>query len=161
MTQQYIITDPCYILPDVTWDRICNECENEDYYNGKFDNLVTQALNEIAGTTNAKASSTGFGDWSNSMHSSDDNKIMQSDFYADSGMVCVVEYTKKFQSKETNELIERGGAALIKTEGDVKIKMNTDDPNWTVVEIDDDTDSFNSCLPFSEDTDNEEEEDDD
>lgn len=154
---KYIITDPCYILPNTTWSDICDQCESNDFYNGKFDRLCTEALNELAGTTNAVASTTGYGDWSNSMHCSNDDKIIQSDFFADSGMVCVVEYNDKIQQalkdNKNEKLVDedKGGAALIETEGEVKITMDTRDSEWTVVEIEDEHDGFNSMLPVDDD----------
>ena len=87
------------------------------------------------------------------MHCSNDDKIIQSDFFADSGMVCVVEYTNDIKDRIDTTLIERGGIALIETEGEVKIEMDTNDPNWTVVYIEDDVDSFSSCLPYDEEED--------
>ena len=154
---KYIITDPCYILPDATWSDICSQCKNEDFYNGTFDRLCTEALNKLAGTKNAVASATGYGDWSNCMHCSNDDKIIQSDFFADSGMVCVVEYNDKIQQalkdKQNEKLVDKdkGGAALIETEGEVKITMDTRDSQWTVVEIEDEHDGFNSMLPVDDD----------
>lgn len=151
---KYIITDPCYVLSDDTWSNICNQCKNEDFYNGTFDRLTSEALNKLAGTTNAVASATGFGDWDNCMHCSNEDKIIQTDFFADSGMVCVVEYNDAIQQalkdKDNVRLIEKGGIAVIETEGNVEITMNTEDPNWTVVEIEDDNDVFNSFLPCDE-----------
>lgn len=151
---KYIITDPCYVLSDDTWSNICNQCKNEDFYNGTFDRLASEALNKLAGTTNAVASATGFGDWDNCMHCSNEDKIIHTDFFADSGMVCVVEYNDAIQQalkdKDNIRLIEKGGIAVIETEGNVEITMNTEDPNWTVVEIEDDNDVFNSFLPYDE-----------
>ena len=151
---KYIITDPCYVLSDDTWSNICNQCKNEDFYNGTFDRLTSEALNKLAGTTNAVASATRFGGWDNCMHCSNEDKIIQTDFFADSGMVCVVEYNDAIQQalkdKDNICLIEKGGIAVIETEGNVEITMNTEDPNWTVVEIEDDNDVFNSFLPYDE-----------
>lgn len=149
MTKQYVITDPCYIIDDNTWSNVCNECFDdspEQYEN--FNKRITQELNKLAGTTNAIAVETGFGDWSNSIHATNGHKVLQSDFFADSGMVCVVEYNDKtkqaFVEQNNEKLIERGGCALIETEGDVIIKADTSDKNWTIIEIDDDETHFYS-----------------
>lgn len=158
MTTQYIITDPCYILDDTTWSNVCNECfDNSPEQYEKFDKRISEELNKLAGTTNALASGTGYGDWSNYIRCSNYDKVLQAEFFADSGMVCVVEYNEAIKqaliAKNNQSLIEKGGIALIKTEGTVKVKMDTRDSNWTVVEIKDDNDNFNSMLP----TDDEEE----
>ena len=163
---KYIITDPCYILSNEVWDNICSQCEHDDFSNGKFDTLCTEALNKLAGTTNAVACGTGFGDWSNSICCSNDDKVIESDFFADSGMVCVVEYNEAIQNALGNdELISKGGIALIETEGEVVIEMDTSNSEWTMVYIEDDEDEFNS-MPFDEedeeeDYDEEDEEDED
>lgn len=155
---KYIITDPCYVLSDEVWSDICGQCESDDFYNGKFDTLCTEALNKLAGTTNAVACGTGWGDWDNRIHCSDDDKIIEADFFADAGMVCVVEYNEAIQNalvaKGNTILISKGGIALIETEGEVTIEMDTSNAEWTVVNIEDATDGFNSMLPpFDEEDD--------
>lgn len=158
---KYVITDPCYIIPEITWDKACKEIFNDspDQYEN-FNKRITKELNDLAGTTNAVASETGYGDWENCMHCSNDNKIIATDFYADSGMVCVVEYNDAIQKALTDnnndKLIERGGCALIETEGNVEIEINHDDPNWAVIHIEDDNDAFQSLIPTYEDEDDEE-----
>lgn len=148
---KYIITDPCYILSDEVWNNICSQCENDDFSNGKFDTLCTEALNKLAGTTNAVACGTGWGDWSNRMHSSNDDKIIEADFFADAGMVCAVEYNEAIQNaliaKGNDGLISKGGIALIETKGEVIIEMDIRNSEWTVVNIEDDEDGFTSMVP--------------
>lgn len=149
--KQYIVTDPCYVLPNKTWDEICEHYTTDV----EFIKLVTQELNKLAGTTNALAANTGFGDWSNTLSSTNDSKIIRHDFFADSGTVCVVEYNDNIKSaieeNKNDYLIDYGGMALIKTKGDVKIKMDTSDKSWTVVQIKDEEDMFRSLLPDDED----------
>ena len=148
---QYIVTDPCYVLPNNTWDEICKHYTTDE----EFIKLVTQELNKLAGTTNALAANTGFGDWSNTLSSTNDKKIIRHDFFADSGTVCVVEYNDKIKSaveeNKNDYLIDYGGMALIETKGDVKVKMDTSDKSWTVVKIKDEKDMFSSLLPDDED----------
>lgn len=158
--KKYIVTDPCYILPDEIWQKVCHECHDEDFYDGTFDKKITEELNKFAHTTDAVASTTGYGDWNNCMCCSNSNKVLHADFFADSGMVCVVEYNDPviigLINNENEKLIEHGGAAIIETEGKVKINMNTDNDSWTVVKIKDDKDSFNS-LPSEYEEDEEDE----
>lgn len=160
---KYIITDPCYILSDDTWNECCkvfDTYKNDEFMYQRFDEAVTKALNKLAGTKNAVACGTGIGDWSNSICCSNDDKVIESDFFADSGMVCVVEYNEAIQNALGNdELISRGGIALIETEGEVVIEMDTSNSEWTMVYIEDDEDEFNS-MPFDEDYDEDEDEDD-
>lgn len=162
---KYIITDPCYILSDEVWNNICGQCENDDFSNGKFDTLCTDALNKLAGTTNAVACGTGWGDWENCMHSSNDDKIIETDFFADAGMVCVVEYNEAIQNaliaKGNDGLISKGGIALIETVGEVTIEMDTSNAEWTMVYIEDDEDDFNSMVPPFDEEDEEEDYDED
>jgi hypothetical protein len=156
---KYIITDPCYVLSDEVWDNICSQCEDDDFSNGKFDTLCTEALNKLAGTTNAVACSTGIGDWTNCIQCSNDDKVIEEEFFADSGMVCVVEYNEAIQNVFKNGIISRGGVALIETEGEVIIEMDTSHEDWTIVYIEDDEDEFNS-MPYDDDYDEDEDEDD-
>lgn len=151
--KQYIITDPCYILDDVTWDNACKEVfdDKSDQYE-RFNSRITDELNKLAGTTDAQATDTGFGDWENLIHCSNDNKVLNEDFYADSGMVCVVEYTdtikKALADNDNEKLIERGGIAVIQTEGNVTIEFDHTDKSWTEIYIHDDEDTFCS-IPAS------------
>jgi hypothetical protein len=156
---KYIITDPVYIIDNNVWTDICDQCDGDGFDNSKFNNLCTEALNKLAGTTNAVACHTGYGDWDNCMHCSNDNKIIEADFFADSGTVCVVEYNEAIQNalvtKCNDRLIANGGIALIETEGEVTIEMDTSNAEWTIVNIDDAKDSFNSMLPPFDDEEDE------
>ena len=151
--KQYIITDPCYILDDVTWDNACKEVfdDKSDQYE-RFNSRITDELNKLAGTTDAQATDTGFGDWENLIHSDDESKVLHCDFFADSGMVCVVEYNdavkKALTNNDNEKLIERGGIAVIETEGNVTIEFDHTDKNWTEITIQDDNNVFCS-IPSS------------
>lgn len=170
MSKQYIITDPCYILSDTVWQNICKSCKDDDYYNGTFDNKVTEELNKLANTTTAKASTTGFGDWDNCIHSDNPTEanIIQPDFFADSGMVCVVEYNdnikQALKDKDNDHLTDedKGGAAVIEIQddSDIDIEMDTSDTNWTQVKISTPNENFWSMYPYDSDDDDEEDEDD-
>lgn len=160
MSKQYIITDPCYIIGNEEWSKICDQCSGDNWNDEKFNSLCSDALKVLSGTTNATACHTGFGDWSNSMHSDDptESNIIQPDFFADSGMVCVVEYNDKvkaaLEAKDNGHLVNEdvGGAAIIEIQDDseIDIEMNTDDENWTQVAISTPNEHFWSDYPYDE-----------
>ena len=73
---KYIITDPCYLIPDDDWSKCCEifdsvaykkAMENRDYEMQRelFDNGITATLQKYSGDYKAKACSTGYGDWTN------------------------------------------------------------------------------------------------
>lgn len=162
---QYIITDPVYILSDKVWRDICDQCSGlpDKKYTKKFNSLTTKALNKLAGTRNAVACHTGFGDWDNQIYGSNERAIIKRFFTADSGMVCVVRYTKKIEDALTmngnDKLISKGGIAVIETVGKVTIEMDTSNEDWTVVYVDDEYDCFGSHEIFEEDYEEEDDED--
>lgn len=88
-----VVTDPCYILSQKEWlDLVKNHAGNDDEFSLK----VTEKLIEISGDSKAVAGPTKVGDWTNSMTYKDGVcEILDKDFAADSGMVCVVEMTDK------------------------------------------------------------------
>lgn len=135
---QYLITDPCYVLPDEVWNKCCDVAldDTPEAYD-RFDDTVTEELKQYSGSNNAKACRTGFGDWCNKIDSSGEgvHHIIHSEFGADSGMVCVVEYTDRVKAEFSKHLFKNGCAALIETEGDVTIYLHQDNPEWTEVEI--------------------------
>lgn len=155
---KYIITDPCYILPNDTWHEICDQSfskDNEDY--DLFNTLTENALNELAKTTDAQASGTGIGDWCNSIRGR--NVLNSGEFCADSGMVCVVQYTPDIEkalsdhmssSMNQFDIMKTQCIALIEIEGTAKITLDTSDESWTVVEILDIVDGRNKYTYTSE-----------
>lgn len=131
--KKILVTDPCYLISDDDWSNICNMCFNreleEDKALNKFNEMITELLKLNSGDKKAIADRTGFGDWVNSI----DGKM----FYADSGMVCVVEDTEKLR----NYLLDKGmdlptGVAHLEVEDDAEYSINTKNPRWSVVEID-------------------------
>lgn len=137
MKKQYLITDPCYILPDETWDECCSVMDNTTESYKLCDDAITKELRKYSGTDDAQACGTGFGDWSNEINSSGEgvHHIIHSEFAADSGTVCVVEYNDKIKAEFPERLFKNGCAALVETEGNVTIYLHQDDPDWTEVEI--------------------------
>lgn len=161
-TTKYIITDPCYILNEETWQEVCHECfDDTPKQYEKFDERISEELNKLAGTTNAVAAGTGFGDWSNTIYCNHSDKVLHSNFFADSGMVCVVEYNDRIidalNDANYEHLIDNGGAALIETEGDIVIDINTEDPNWTVLSIRDSENNIFHSIDENKDEDDEDE----
>lgn len=141
----YIITDPCYIIPDNDWDKCCEifdsaaykkavQDRNYEIQRKLFDDEVSATLRKFSGDYNAGACSTGFGDWTNDIWGIN---VLKSDFGADSGMVCVCELTDYIKNQ-----LENGKSinpyllcAMFETDKDITIEFDTSDSNWTVVKI--------------------------
>ena len=130
--KKVLVTDPCYLISDSDWSNVCDYCfkkdGDEEKALEKFNQMITDLLRLNSGDEKAIADRTGFGDWTNSIN----DKM----FYADSGMVCVVEDTEKLE----NYLLDKGidlptGVAHLEVEDDAEYKINTENPNWSVVEI--------------------------
>ena len=79
---KYVVTDPCYILNNDTWDECCKFLDDSPK---AFNEAVSKALTDLTGFP-AFACDTGFGDWNNKIYGS---YIIHKEFCADSGMVCV------------------------------------------------------------------------
>lgn len=89
---KYIVTDPCYLLPDDIWDKCCEVFKDDDETKyDRFDEEVSKALSDFTGFP-AYACGTGFGDWDNSIWG---DGVIKHDFVADAGMVCVCRLTDK------------------------------------------------------------------
>ena len=133
MAKQYVITDPCYILPEEIWDECCKKAgDNDEGWSDRFYQHVTSALTEFVGSI-AYAESTGYGDWQNSIVC---GPYITERFFADSGSVCVCEYTDKVK-KALDGLEDKGGAAVFEAEGKIKVQFDTRISDWTVIHISD------------------------
>lgn len=146
--KKYIITDPCYILPDTEWDKCCEvfdsvaykkAVEDRDFEKQRelFDTEATSALRKYSGDYKACAGSTGFGDWTNAIWG---KGVIKHDFFADSGMVCVCELTDTIQKhidKDSPGSNRFNGMAVFETDADITIDFDTSDSDWTVVVITD------------------------
>jgi len=129
--KKLLVTDPCYLINETDWAGMCDACfgkvEGDEGFK-KFKNQVQELLRAISGDIKAVADETGIGDWTNSI----DNQM----FYADSGMVCVVEDTKKLREYlDKYKIILPIGVARVEVEDDAMYKIDTHNPNWSVVEI--------------------------
>ena len=159
--RKYIITDPCYLIPDDDWSKCCEifdsaaykkAMENRDYVMQRelFDNETTAALQKYSGDYKAKACSTGYGDWTNDIWGVN---VLKHDFFADSGMVCVCELTDNVR-----KVIDSGfnGMAVFETDKDIEIEFDWSDSDWTVVRIIDKNtgrEIVSSQEPYSDDDD--------
>lgn len=124
---EYVITDPCYILDKVVWNGILKDLDTFAY---ELEDCLTEFVNE-----QSFVCETGYGDWCNALISDDDTVI--SDFTADSGMVSVCRYTNKVA--EQLEKIQKDCYCIFEAESPLKVEFNTNNKNWTVVNITDAT----------------------
>lgn len=135
----YIVTDPCYILPREQWEKCCEVFKkglNAQEESDAFDEAVAKALTEYTGSQ-SYASATGAGDWDNTLYG---RNVVSSNFYADAGMVCVCRLTPKIEKHLVEEYGDKkpfSGMAIFTASEDITVKMDTTDPQWTVVRITD------------------------
>lgn len=151
---KFVITDPSYILPSEIWEECCDKAKahGDDGWGEYFNGIVQEALKEFT-QGQAFVSGTGFGDWDNGLWGPniDDN----GNFYADAGMVSVCEYNEKVASRLGN-IVQKGGASVFNAQGPIKVKFDTSDSSWTVVEIwDAKGDYWHTDVPYDEDEDEE------
>ena len=132
--KKYIVTDPCYILPRDLWCKCCEELNDKEDQYERFDKKCTELLNQFAGTTDAYACGTGWGDWDNELFGSPGENIKQPRFFADAGMVCVCEYTEAVKNSLSSHLLEDGAAVFEIEEGTVHVRQGGSS-NWTVLTI--------------------------
>lgn len=135
---KYIVTDPCYLIPDDKWQEICSKCfDNKPDQYDRFNAEVAKVLTEITGHP-AYASGTGYGDWSNKIGCEKEGVILKSEFFADSGMVSVCRLTDEI----INESRKHGcaydcGAAIFEAGENISVSFDGKDRGWTVVYIED------------------------
>lgn len=135
--QQYIITDPCYLLPNDVWSNCCevfNQYSSNEMYE-RFNEKVAEALTKLTGYP-AYACDTGFDDWTNEIYGTG---IIKRDFFADAGMACVCRYTDKIkQHLETKYPTNPfAGAAIFEMSEDISVDFDVSNKNWTVIHIQD------------------------
>lgn len=158
MSKRYVVTDPCYILPDTTWKEClekCDEFASEANWSEVFNKEVEQALKDFT-QGQAFVESTGFGDWSNTLEGPNVQGV--GSFCADSGMVCVCELIGKVEQALGN--IHDGCVAIFDAEGPLKVDFDTSDSDWTVVNIEDaEGNCWNTSIPDDDESWDEEDED--
>ncbi len=135
---KYVMTAPCYLLSDETWDKCCevfNKYNDETMY-GRFNDAVAKALTEFSGYP-AYVCDTGFGDWSNEICGTG---VIKPDFGADAGMVCVCRLTHKILDslyKKYGEEHALSCIAMFEMSEHIKVDFDVSDKNWTRVFIQD------------------------
>ncbi len=129
---KYVVTDPCYILDNKTWDECCKFLDDSPK---AFNEAISKALTDLSGFP-AFACDTGFGDWNNKIYGS---YILHKEFCADSGMVCVCRLTDEIEkhfTKEYSDIYSRS-AAVFEGSEDINVDFDVSDSSWTVVKIHD------------------------
>lgn len=125
---KFIVTDPCYLVHGEngkgTWTK---------FINAMNDNVedAEKILCDFLGVSFLKFDSTLYGDWENSIHfekENDNDNIIDNMFYADSGMVCVTEYTQKMEQEGVI-------GAIFECNGIKEVEFDDDNPRWMVVRI--------------------------
>ena len=150
-TNKYVVTDPCYILPKDKWQKCCKVFDeySDNEVHERFNQVVTESLREFSDDNEAMAVDTGYGDWSNMIEGSSSNKILQSDFAADSGMVCICKYTDSVK-EALSKYVNQGSFAILELEGGVTFTFDMTDEHWTQLFIQDERDSFETLPPDDE-----------
>lgn len=139
MKRQYIITDPCYIIPDEDWATMCAKVDSEIQDRDEWTGLFLEKLRNYFSNHGIQAAvdETGFGDWVNEIRGLDSRvKILQSDFAADSGLVCVVESTPEILTR-LQGVIYYCYAILEADIEPITVDFDKTNPHWTVVRIGD------------------------
>ena len=148
----YVITDPCYLVhvlenKDQVWDKFCDLL---DYAYKNDNDKAAEYLAKNLGLSKMWVSSTGFGDWTNKIIDDVHNpnvKILNEEFCADSGLVCVCSVTKEFLDKLTEKFGDvKEYCTIIDASEDCAVNFNHDCNDWTVVEF---TDNSNKVHLYS------------
>lgn len=128
---KYIITDPCYIVPEDVWDKACQYIDDDaviDYAN--FEKVISDACG-----TKVDCCDTGCGDWDNSISGPHDN-IINKEFCADSGMVCFAQLTPEIENNmAVNDInLANNSVAVVIDVSDAHVEWHGND-EWTIASI--------------------------
>lgn len=148
MSKYKVITDPCYILPESVWNACIEKCKDyeDNEWTEQFNKAVEESLTLYSGCK-AYVERTGFGDWTNTVYGP---SIVEFGFAADSGMVCVCDYSEPVRAALEN--ISDGCAAMIETSGDITVEFDRSTSDWTVVYIrDEEGNEWHTSLPGEDD----------
>ena len=147
---KYIVTDPCYIVGnDYIWEQFCKL-----WFDGKFEEAEAVVSAEVK--TPVRIAETGYGDWTNHIYGPG---VIENEFFADAGMVCVCELTKGIEDHLVEEY-NRVLGAIFEAEELRDVEFDNSDPDWTVVRIGTDKGIIESENPEDEDYENEDYEED-
>lgn len=132
-TKRYLITDPCYLYPEYEkWNALMDDTILDDKrWTEVFNRNVQDDLIKRYGVE-AVVASTGFGDWTNDMKTVDKTAVVeQSFFYADAGMVVIMEATPEIESEFSDVTM-----AIVEVTSDQPIHAEIqEDPDWSMVRI--------------------------
>lgn len=138
--KKFIITDPCYLVDShEVWDSFCNLIQDADLSEGETVTIEAEKMLSRYLDTPVRVASTGYGDWSNDIHG---KNVIRTTFFADAGLVCVVELTPIVDQMHKNIFGYRisdnqAGVAVIEAEGLAEVRFDTSNPHWTVITITD------------------------
>ena len=138
---KFIVTDPCYLLDllktqeerDKLWDYVCNSIHDYDRdYDGTDHKDACTRMSDVLGLNILRISDTGFGDWSNTLTSCSKHiNVLVPEFYADAGMMCVVEVNEKLE----NFLKDHDIGAIFESDVPISVSVNDEDRSWYVLKI--------------------------
>ena len=141
---KYLVTDPCYLLDldAVNCDSIWNKCIDDMYdsdHSGKYDDRtdytgVQKILSDELGINVIRVSDTGYGDWVNSISSTSEHiRIIKNKFFADAGLMCVVEINDKLE----NYLKDNPIGAIFESDEPIAVDVDCNNSSWYVLKITD------------------------
>lgn len=154
---KYLVTDPCYLLGllgseeerDDIWSVVCDA----DFMEYSDQKDVTKRMSDVLGVNILRISDTGYGDWSNSIRSfSKHIKVLSPEFYADAGMMCVVEINEKLE----NYLKDHSIGAIFESDEPIAVDVDCSNRGWYVLKITD----INGWYDYAASEDPEEDEED-
>ena len=121
----YIVTDPCYLVPHEIWAEVCDKTKTKS--NDVFVEELTKHLPK-----GAMIQITRIGDDLNSIYTvweEDCVNIVQSSFTSDSGFICIVPVEETEQYKDDIRF------AIVESDDELEYGFDTSTYNKTVVEF--------------------------
>lgn len=135
---KYVVTDPCYLIPYETWQKLVDQAYNSNapmrWKHKYFELLIEKELFDLTGKE-SWVSSTGYGDWFNKLH----GKVLDNlrcDFTSDSGMVCVCKYLPIV------EKCKEYCVAIFEAMGKINVEFDMSNKYWTIVKINDEAGNY-------------------